>query len=296
MTPPLLPSLRPRTATEIVDAAITLVRGHYAHFVQVAALGTIPSLGLALAQTLVAPGVTLPSSPGAPMTAMVGFVALALVFSTLFGFATQGALSVSGLAALQERELPSVVSAFGQAFRRLPALIGAMVLGAAGIGLAALPLAFGYAAAVGVITLQTGVAGRAGTAVVIALGLVFTVLVFGGMVLSYGYFALVTSLVVLERLGPVAALRRALALMRGSVLRTAVVWAITLVLFLAVFALAFGLAAAAGNDQIAGAVVTALSIPAVPIFGMVALVQYADARTRREGADLEAALLGLPAA
>ncbi len=286
MTPPPLPSLRPRSATEIVDAAITLVRTHYGHLLQVAALGTIPSLVLAVAQVVFLPGMSLPADPTTAAPGAFAVLGGALVLSTIFGFATQGALSVSGLAALQGAPLPSVTAAFAMAFQRLPALVGAMVLGSAGVALALLPVIVGWG------LLGTLLAGK-GVIPVLALGGTLLVVLVAGLVLSYGYFALVTSLVVLERLAPVTALRRALGLLRGGVGRLAVVWAITLVLFFAVFGLAFVLASSVASDDVANALVTALAIPAVPIFGMVALVQYADARTRREGADLEAALADL---
>lgn len=282
MTPPTLPPLRPRSATEVVDAAIQLVRGHFGHLLQVAALGTIPSLALVLAQAIVAPGAALSADPArnAPLFA---FLAASLVVSTIFGFATQGALSWSGLAALQGTPLPSVGEAFRVGFRRLPALVAAIIL----VGLATVAAMFPLFLVFGAATLALGANAA------IAIGLVGIALLLFGLVLMifvYGLLALVTSLVVLEGLGAVAAIRRSLRLARGSWLRIAGIWLIAIVLFVAVFGTAFAIAASLGNDDVANAIATVLAIPAVPIFGMVALVQYADLRTRREGADLEAAL------
>lgn len=281
MTPPSLPPLRPRSATEVVDAAIQLVRAHYGHLLQVAALGTIPSLALALAQVLVVPGAAIPSDP-TKAGPLAGFLVASLVVSTIFGLATQGALSWSGLAALRGTTLPTVGESFRVGFRRLPTLIGAVVLVGIGAMVVLAPLTFGAILGAGVLGL-----GPIVTAVIGVVVLVTSLLL---AVASYGLLALVTSLVVLEGLGPAASIARAIRLARGAWLRLAGVWAIAIVLFLAVFGAVFALAALLGNDEVAGALATVFAIPAIPIFGMVALVQYADVRTRREGADLEAAL------
>jgi hypothetical protein len=284
MTPPPLPPLRPRAATEVVDAAIQLVRGHYGHLLQLAALGTIPSLALVLVQALVAPGAAIPADP-TKVGPVAGVLVASLLVSTIFGLATQGALSWSGLAALCGATLPSVAESFRVGFRRLPTLVVAVVLVGLGALLPLIPITL--VAVLGGEALRIGAIGAA------VLGLTVIVVALVLAVASYGLLALVTSLVVLEGLGPVAAIGRAFRLARGAWLRIAGVWTVAIVLFLAVFGAVFGLAALLGNDDVASALATVLAIPAIPIFGMVALVQYADLRTRREGADLEAALGGL---
>ncbi|MCU0626192.1 MAG: hypothetical protein MUF21_06845 [Gemmatimonadaceae bacterium] len=283
MTPPTLPLLRPRSATEVVDAAIQLLRAHYGHLLQVAALGTIPSLLIVLAQTILAPGGEIPANPFSDPTQATLF-GVGLLCSLLFGFAMQGALSYSSLRALQGVALPSVIESFTVGFRRLPALIGAMFLVGLLFALAFTPVALVFV----LLSLGTGTVLGKVAIVVAAVVTMVGAMVFG--IACYGLIAVVTSLVVLEQLGPWASLRRAFRLSSGSWLRMAGVWAIAMLLFVVIFGAIIAIMSAMGSSQIANVLGTVAGIPAAPIFGAVALVQYADLRARREGADVEAAL------
>lgn len=290
MTPPPLPPLRPRSATEIVDAAVQLVRAHFGHLLQVAALGTLPSLAVVALQAIVAPGAVIPADP-TQLGGVPALVAgLSFLVSLVASFATQGALAWSGLAALQGAPLPAVTESFRVAFRRLPALVLTMLVVAIAGALATVPLALG----VGAITASFA-SFEASASILVIAGLTLFVLVATLGLGVYGLLALATSLVVLERAGPLAAIARSLRLARGSVLRLVAVWLIGIALFIAIFATVFGIAAAVGNQDVASALGTVLAIPTLPVFGMLALVQYADLRARREGADLEAALGALAA-
>jgi hypothetical protein len=302
MTPPRLPPLQPRSPTEVVDAAVQLVRGHFAHFLTLAAIGAIPLLVISIVQAIVLPSTAAIASGGvgainpAYIWLMVPFQLVAVVLATV----QSAAVLVSGFAALRAEPLPTLSSAFQQAFGRTLHIIGVYVIGGLAAMLALLPIILVPAVLTGVLGSALGIGRGMGvsmTIVVALFGLLFLLAFLCVGIFVGAVITLANTLVVVERLGPVAALRRAWTLMAGSRWRQVGVWGITyLVLFIALIALV-SIGASSGNEQVMAALNVVAFIPISPFFGGVMLTSYADLRARREGADLDAELsaLGQPA-
>lgn len=300
MSVPALPPLPPRSATEIVDGAVQLIRPHFSYFLRIAAIGAIPALILSVVTLLIAPAVT-PSltDPFAQLRQQ----APQTVLEWVFGTAQSGAILAGAMAVLRGDALPSVPAAFMTAFRRVFALIGSSLLLIVVLLVTALPviLAIGFAVAISGIGVSAAgglTGGTIGTAVVIAL-FAFVLLV-GLLFVAVSVVArsaVMTALIIVEDLGPIAALQRAHALSSGNYLQLAKTYGLVMLIAGVVYAVLASVAAAFQNQQqIASALLSVLVIPVVPIIGGITLLTYADLRVRREGADLDAALDALPGA
>jgi hypothetical protein len=288
---PALPQLPPRSATEIVDGAVQLIRPHFGYFLRIAAIGAIPSLILSIVMLVLFP--TTPTDPTAQLVQQLP----QLFLGWLFGLVQAGAVIVGGLAVLMADEPPTVWAAFLAAFRRLMPLIGANLLLALALLLIALPIvAVGaFLAIAGGSTLAAlsngGTAAIIG-AVLLAITLLFLIVVSSLAVVAY--MQIMTALVIVERLGPLASLRRAQSLANGNFLHLVKTYGLVTVITVVVYAVLAGVGAAfQGQQQIMQAIIGVLIIPVVPIIGSITLLTYADLRVRREGADLDAALESL---
>jgi hypothetical protein len=296
---PALPPLPPRSATEIVDGAVQLVRPEFGYFVRIAAVGAIPALIQAVVTLLLFPAATL--DPQAMLRREISMLPLTLL---TYAFATMqsGAIIGAALAQLRGDPLPSVWEAFTLAFRRIFALLGANLLLILVVVALAIPVIAGLgvllAANRGVMAALTA-GGASSTVLVAIVAIVFLLLLalFGLTIIARS--SIMTALVIAEGLGPVQSLKRAHQLSQGSYLRLAATYGllmlIVIVLYVVLGIVAFGLV---DQQALMQAMISVLLIPVVPIFGAIMLLSYADLRVRREGADLDAALdalTGLPA-
>jgi hypothetical protein len=302
MTAPTLPPLQPRSPTEVVDAAVQLIRGHFAYFLTLAAIGAVPLLVVSIAQAIVAPlpnafnpTATTPIDPNF-LWKYLPFQLLLMVFYTV----QSAAVLVAGFQALRAAPLPGPVDAFRSAVTRTGHIMLVYVLAGVLGMLATLPVIIALALLAG-----TGAAlapswaspGTLGTVIGVLLAVLMMCAFVALVIFVLALITLANTLVVVERLGAWRALRRAWALMRGSRWRQVGVWGITyLVMTIATVAL-FAVAAATGNQQVMAALNVLALIPITPFVGGVMLTSYADLRARREGADLDAELsaLGVPA-
>ena len=297
MSVPALPPLPPRSATEIVDGAVQLVRPQFGYFLRIAAIGAIPSLLQSVITLIVFP--TQPADPAALIQQQLKLFPLTLL---TYAFATvqSGAIISGALALLRGDALPTVWAAYSAAFRRFPALLGANVLLLLVLLVILLPVVAGLA-----------FLGTAGGAALIGLRATGTVGLIAGVVASiavllvvlflavsvFARSAVMTSLVVGETLGPMAALRRSQTLSQGNYLLLAKTYGLVMVIILVVYGVMAGIASAfRDQQQVVQALLSVLIIPVTPIIGGVMLLTYADLRVRREGADLDAALDALPGA
>jgi hypothetical protein len=300
VTVPSLPPLPPRSATEIVDGAVQLIRPEFGYFLRIAAIGAIPALLQAV--------ITLIAFPAAPLdpAAMLRREYTMLPLSLLtYAFATvqSGAILGAALALLRGQALPTVWEAFLIAFRRFFPLLGAnllLILVAVIVALPVVAVLVFVAAASG-----TGLAamlgtGSTGTVLAAAIALVVLLATLIAMLTVFARSAVMTSLVIAETLGPIQAFRRAHYLSAGSYLRLAATYGLVLLIIGVVyFVLAMVALTLRDQQQLVQALLSVLIIPVVPILGAIMLLTYADLRVRREGADLDAALdamTGLPAA
>lgn len=290
MTAPSLPSLPPRSATEIVDGAVQLIRPHYGYFVSIAAIGAIPSLVQAVVTLLVFP--TTSTSPTLLLQQQARLLPLTLL-SLAFASAQSGAMVGGALAVLRGDARPTPWQAFMGAFRRIFALMGAyLVLTIALIAVLA-PIVFGIAI-VAALASAAGFGTGGGTAGVIVGAVVAIVVLVATLVVMASFFArwgVMISLVMAEGLGPIEALRRAHALSRGNYLLLAKTYGLLGLIVGVVYVVLVSLSLGFPQQQLLlQALFSVIMIPIAPILGSVMLLTYADLRVRREGADLDAAL------
>ena len=298
MPAPSLPSLPPRSATEIVDGAVQLVRPEFGYFLRIAAIGAIPALVQAVVTLVVFPSTTF--DPQAMLRRELTMLPLTLL---TYAFATMqsGAVIGGALAQLRGDVLPTVWDAFMMAFRRIFALLGANLLLLLVLMATVLPvvLVVGFAIGASGASLATLAGGRGTVVLAAILGGVVLVLIIGGMLWVFARSAVMTALVIAEGLGPIQALKRAHFLSSGSQIRLMATYGLVLIIVLVVYFVLAMIALAFRNQQaLVQALLSVLLIPVVPILGAIMLLTYADLRVRREGADIDAALdalTGLPA-
>ena len=298
MTIPALPPLPPRSATEIVDGAVQLIRPEFGYFLRIAAIGAIPALLQAVITLLVFPSVRM--DPAAMLRREYTMLPLTLL---TYAFATMqsGAVIAGALALLRGDQLPTVWEAFMTAFRRIFALLGANLLLIVVLLIVLLPviLAIGFVFASSGAALTSFAGGRTGTVVAAGIAIVLLMLFLLAALSIFARSAIMTALVIAERLGPWAAFKRSQFLSVGSYLRLAKTYGLVMVIIVVVYSVIAGVALTLRDQQaLVQAILSVLIIPVVPILGAIMLLTYADLRVRREGADLDAALdalTGLPA-
>lgn len=290
-----LPPFRPRSATEIVDAAIQLGRRHYAPLVTLGAIVALPGLVLGLVTLWLMPqqaeiqaGVALPSDFG--LALLVSLVSLCWLFVGFGALVASASSAYVEGRALEPREAlrRALARAWTLVFGHLLAvvlvsvvvMIGLFVLAmGAGLALAGVGIATGGAGAGSSIT-TTAIAGVAIAVTTIGMGV-------GGL-LAYARFANVTAAIMLEGATATQSLGRSNALVRGHSLRVAGVVGIMWLLYF----VAYGTAWAIGylvvrSMEISGNVAGVLVVAAYPFIASLLTILYYDLRIRREGYDLE---------
>ena len=299
MPVPSLPPLPPRSATEIVDGAVQLIRPHFGYFLRIAAIGAIPSLLSSVVSLLLNQGrPTDAASLLQRQTEVIPLLMTLLVY--LFAAMQSGAIVTGALAVLRGDQLPSVWNAFMSAFQRLHILIAAAILIVLLFSIAMLPLilVLGIAG----FALGTGITSGFGTgtgAVIAGALIAIAAIVFLGTIMStlFAQSVLTTTLVVAERAGPVAAIRRALTLSRGNYALLAKTYSLVLLIMMVISSvMVVVMLSFLEQQQLVQSIFSVLFIPVAPIVGSIGLVSYADLRVRREGADLDASLDALASA
>jgi hypothetical protein len=232
-------SLRARGVSEIVDAAFALYRRHALQYIVVTAIATAPSLILSL---------WLVSTPPATMADLWKMLPGMLV--SLFTYSMVSAVVSRMGSDVYLGAEPDIGATVRQVVVRVPTLLGAMLLTAALIFIAAL------------------------------FFLVPAVFVFIFL------FATVP-IIVLEKKGVFAAMARSKQLTRG---RKAHVFGTLALLFgiYIVFSIGFTMGAAAtGNTMVQLITSSLFSVVASPLVTLGVMVLYYDLRIRAEGFDLE---------
>ena len=288
-----LPPFRPRSATELVDAAIQLGRRHFAPLITLGAIIAVPSLLLGLLTLWLMPQAPAVNDP----TAGLGGALLAALVSMCWLFVGFGALVASAAAAYVDGRALEPVDAMRRALRRAGTLVGAHLVAAlamfAAVSLGTLLLAL----AVGMVAAFTGVLqgmerlDAGGPEVALFAGIV-TVVVFVVFLACWlvfsAYFVNISAVVMLEGAGIGGALRRATALVRGALGRTAGVISIMWVLYVVVYVTALAVAALVVRSfELASSVASVLVIALYPFLACMLVLVYYDLRIRREGYDLE---------
>lgn len=303
--------LAPVTFGDILEITARLARRHAGRLLALATLFLLPAwllnaaAGLQLVSTVLE---ALPAPVGIePVRPPVAFTAeqtrriaeaalLVLGTSALVGSA--GAVAGAAFSDVVERDLrglqPSVRHAGGRALRRLPAILGMILLST----LALLGVLLGGLVLAALLSLAGGVdPGRGGPGVF--LGLVVMVAFVAAVVVMSIRWSLGNVIVVLEEAGPLRALVRSWRLTAGAAWRTlGVVLVVTLVaaviggllgeiLGLAVADVIFG--ESSQGALIARTIISAtLSVVLAPLLPLALTVLYFDQRVRREAFHLEA--------
>lgn len=257
-------ALRPRSASEIVDAAFRLFRAHPGAFLTLAVVAAVPRLAIALTQIGLTFGGSLdPATIAAGRLPMFGASYLALTTAAL----VVTALFEGAFIALADDALHGGDPTAGRALSR----------GAA----RALPVVVAF------------------FVVALVAGIGFLFLFVPGVYLFVRLYPAVPTVVV-EGVGPIEALRRAWRRTRGNVGRGVAVYALLFGIFL-LAGLAAGMVGgvlggvvgsltggAAHGAVIAGLLVQqAVGVVLYPLLGAATTLFYLDTRVRSEGFDVE---------
>ncbi len=288
---PALPPLPPRSATEIVDGAVQLIRPQFSYFLRIAAIGAIPALIQSVITLIVFP--TTPTDPVALLRQQASLFPLTIL---TYAFATvqSGAIIAGALALLRGEALPTVWNAFLSAFRRILALLGSNILLLVVAIIAILPVV--AVAAFLTVSGGTTLAALGNSSTAAAIGAVLAAIVVLSCIMFvfltvFARSAIMTSLIIAEQIGPIEALKRSHALSSGNYLLLAKTYGLVLVIVGVVYLVLAGLLAAfQDQQQMVTALMSVIMIPVIPVVGSIMLLTYADLRVRREGADLDAAL------
>ncbi|HEX3158329.1 MAG TPA: hypothetical protein VHQ45_07410 [Gemmatimonadaceae bacterium] len=288
-----LTQLRPRSATEIADVAIQIVRRHYGPLFVLSALVAIPSLLVGAAQLWLMPG-AMPASiePGA----WLQLIALTFV-GLVFFFIGMGALVRSVSAAYVDGHALEPGAAIRLALGRGWRLVGANLwayLRITGFSMLVIilfmvvgGLAMAVVSALGLLgggsALGAGAPLMAGVlAVVVAFAMVLV------MMFAFARYVTVTPVVMLEDAGALAAVRRARELSTGNLRRSAGLMLVVFVLYVLGYVSVWAIGTSLLRDeQLASVLAGVATVPLYPMVAAIITVLYYDLRIRREGLDIE---------
>jgi hypothetical protein len=281
--------LRPRLATEIVDAAFQLYRRHFPELVSLSALAFAPYTVLQLILTGGDP--VDPTSAGATTALIV--LALGWIIGSIMEAAVVVGVSNSYL-----HGRPDIPDAVRRTFARLGA-----VLFSVSAKWSLIALGFMAAVMAGVITsafiaIGVGGTGQAGAGLLAAILIagVFLLAIPVGLYFFASFFA-VPATVILEGIGVVAGLRRSRDLSRGFKRRILGALGVPMLLFMVFQLVVAAIGQFLPGPRLLGFLVEqAGTIIAYPIIAVIATLLYYDARIRKEGFDIErmAAELDVP--
>jgi hypothetical protein len=258
-------AIRPRRATELVDAGFQLLRRFYPQLLTVTAIAMAPSVfaRIAMRDALANPALMM-----ARMGPVMGGVLIIIVCSIF----ADGVLVV----ATSNGYLDSTVDltrAFRDGTRRLLPVIATNILRY---------LAFMGAAMVVALLGAVLAAGRVGWLLIFLVPFAF----WYAFRIYLGTFA-ATAAVLLEGLGPVAALKRSWQLSDGC--RTHVFW--TLLLSWILYFVLYVIATTVGMTMFTPTITVIIAAVAIvlvyPFLAVVSTLLYYDLRVRKEGFDLE---------
>ncbi len=321
---PIISRLRPRTVGEILDQAFRLYRRNFLTFVAIIAVVVVP---LQLAQQIVSalllgsvtsytPGLGNDFSSGSSQSSLNGFLAYsgvlegASILLTLISALLQSLSQAALTAEIANSHLDKPVSfrdGYRQMFSRLGPLLGAISLELV-IGIAIfLPIILVFVLAIAASlnsAFSSGVSGSSNLDSGIIALYCFSCFMFipaiGFLAYVFTRLYVVTPALMVERLGPVQAIRRSWRLVQNYWWRT-----FGMLLLLAVL----GSAVAAGpafliriivlivtprdlvmQQIVSGLVTVFISVLFIPIQLTAVTLYYFDLRVRKEGYDLETAL------
>jgi hypothetical protein len=258
-------ALRPRSATEIVDAAFQLMKRYYASLVVVAVVALAPALVVRVI-------LGTRSSDPVSVSAVVGVQFLS---SALADAAIIVAVSDCYLG-----ESVNVGDALARTAARLPAIIGASLIRWMLIAVSAVAPVIAFA------PLMIGVPSAARVTASFVFALAASTVI--GLYVTLRTLP-VTAVIVLERARVTACISRAWGLTRGEASRIFVTLGLAWLIYLALWLLAgTTLSAALRSRPVLADILAAVVVAFVyPFIGVVTTLLYYDLRVRKEGFDLE---------
>src|SRR6267142_3753822 len=296
-------TLRPMSTSQVLDQTFSMYRRKFLLFVGVAMLPQVCLLFGRMGLLLVGLGPSNdPSrSPTEVMTALAASLVGAMVLLCL-AFACYAVASAASVYAVSCTHLGYTITireAYTQIKPYILNTLGVVLLLSLGIGVIffiLLMLIGVFAAAAGIA--GGGVAGSIGLVTVMVLGAIGLIV---ALLYASARFALAIPACVLERLGPVDAIRRSLALTRGSALRLVLVTVLTAAVYYglsAVFSIPylFAMMRMFSTKNFAGLTpylmlqyvgVFIASSLASPLAAIAVTLIYYDERVRKEAFDLQ---------
>ncbi|HVD06125.1 MAG TPA: hypothetical protein VNB89_08915 [Gemmatimonadaceae bacterium] len=279
------PTLRPRSAIEIVDTAFTIWRRNFGQMTIIGIAATVPivlALVLGLGSLFTA-GMTGKSINEGAILSMVPMILVFVVILVLWMAVVDGAMTLAAGDAYFGREV-SAASALRGALSKGGTLVLSNILRM---------LTIGGAAVVGGIVIA--LLGRANGAIAVLLIVVLSVL----MLLLFARLFATTNAVVFENSGASESLNRSFALSKDSAWRIFGVILLSYVVLI-VAQIAIGLTVQVvismvlRSPMVASMVGNVIGALLYPFLSIALMVLYFDQRIRKEGYDLDVLSDGLP--
>jgi hypothetical protein len=278
------PSIRPRSAIEIVDASVSLFRANFKTLAVIALAGSVPFIAAIIAGVGMFGAIRNPvgfmGNPMMFLPGMFGFGIVMLVWMAV----VDGAMTFAAAEAYHGRH-PTPADAFRGAIGKGLSLVGGNLLRMLIIG---------------------GVGGVAALAVVLlakATPVVAVILGFGVFVLAIHLLArtfAITSAIVIENQSAVEGVNRSFALSKDATLRIVGVALLCLIIYW--FAQMISMMVVQGviklvlQSPIVAAVAGNLAAMLIyPFLNVAIMVLYYDQRVRKEGYDLDVLTSAMPA-
>ena len=295
MTTSATMAFRPRTVSEIVDAAVQLVRTRFGSFLLLATVVAIPTILLGLVTARLSPDPARVAADPSAMFSNFGLLFLINVLVACWTFVGYGA-QVGMAADIYHGRPTEPGAALRRAFSRAGALIFGNLLAYLWAFAGVIVIAVAFGVVVAVVGRGAGAGAAPDTGTMVGVGVAGLVLLL--VALAWGLYGLaryltnVTPAVMSEGLGPIAAIRRSSALAVGSVRRILGLLLVTFVIAMFVFftiylLVSILLGTGQQQQQIAGALTNAALIPITPFAAAAVTVLYYDLRIRKEGYDVE---------
>lgn len=271
-----------------MDATFQLVRGHYVPMLVLSAIMTAPTLLVAVVGADAIRAVTTPR-PGTAQLASVrdtAIVLLSLLPASLWFFVVDGAL-VWFAAQLYLGRPADPGTALREALSRTWRLIASNVSRLLYVMLGTIPFLIAIGIATALVARPLAGGNRTATVAVLIGTLLAMLMIVAWFVFAISRYFIAAPVLMLEDAGPIEALRRSAALMKGGKRRAAALLVLSFAIYMAIsllVAVPLGLTRATAVSQVGRVIVQVLLYP---LFATLVAVVYYDQRVRREAFDIE---------
>ncbi len=262
--------IRPRRATELVDASFQLLRRFYPQLVAVSAIAMAPSV---LARIALRQQLTDPTAMAAhPLTAggmvLLSSLCIVLADAVLIVAVSDGYLD-------GDVQLPR---ALAQGWSRAGSMLAAVFL--------RYLMIFGVVVVLAIVTAVLIPKSKANVAAIGVLLLSLPFILWFTIYVALRTFA-VANAVLLERVGPLAALSRSWELSKGSAAHVFFSLGLAWTLYIIILMVVGAVGAVTIGPAVTQIISSVLIIPIYPLLAVVSTLLYYDLRIRKEGFDLE---------